>query len=101
MLLTFLAVLSSTTLLVGAISAIGEQHTAIQGVAVIALALVLAAANFVVVQKAGLSLANHTSVKPEAVQSWYGKAFCLVILLWAIGAGFIGFWIAGLIRSFL
>jgi hypothetical protein len=101
MLLILLAILSSATLLVGAISAMGGEHAGFQGIVAISLALVLSAANFFIVQRAGLRIAKITSAKPEAVQNWYGKAFCIVILLWAVCGGFIGFWMVRLVRSFL
>jgi hypothetical protein len=101
MLLILLAILSSTTLLVGAISAVGEQHAGIHGSVALALALILAATNFFLVRRAGLSMANITTAKSEAVQAWYGKAFCFVILLWAVCGGFIGFWMVRLVISLL
>jgi len=100
MLLVLLAIVSSTALLAGAISAVAEQNAGFQGFVGICLAFVLAATNFIIVQKAGLRLASITSAKPDAVQNWYGKAFCLVIMVWTVCAGFIGFSVAKLVRSF-
>jgi hypothetical protein len=101
MLLILLAVISSTTLLVGAISAVQEQHVTGRGVVAVALALILAAANFFSVQRAGLGVAAIAREKPEAVQAWYGKVFSLAILVWVICAGFLGSWIVRLVSSFL
>jgi hypothetical protein len=101
MLVIMLAIISSTALLVGAISAMGEQHAGSQGIVAMSLALIFAVANFVIVQRAGLSLANITREKPEAVQARYGQIFCLVIILWAACTEFIGFWMVRLVRSFL
>ena len=100
MLLTLLAFVSSTTLLVGAISAMREQGAGSQGIVAIALALILAVTNFFGVRRAGLGLANFAREKPDAVQTRYGKTFCLIILLWAACAEFIGFWTVRLVRSF-
>src|SRR5215510_7446352 len=101
MLLILLGIISSTALLVGAISAMGGRNVGSQGIVAISLALILAVANFVSIQRAGLSIANITRERPEAIQARYGKLFCLVILLWAVCAGFIGFWMVRLVRSFL
>jgi hypothetical protein len=79
----------------------GEQHAGSKGIVAISLALILAAANFVIVQRTGLSMANITRENPEAVQARYGQVFCLVIFLWAVCAGFIGFWMVRLALSFL
>jgi|HubBroStandDraft_6_1064221.scaffolds.fasta_scaffold1227743_1 hypothetical protein len=81
MLLILLAIISSTTLLVGAISAVQEQHVTGHGFIAIALALIFAAVNFFGVQRAGLGMAAITREKPEAVQARYGKAFSLAILI--------------------
>lgn len=101
MLLILLAVISSTTILVGAISAVQEQHVTGHGFVAVALALLLAAANFFSVQRAGLGMAAITKEKPEAVQARYGKAFSLAVLMWAICAGFLGFWMVRLVSSLL
>ncbi len=101
MLLFLLAIISSTTLLVGAISAVQEQHVTGHGFVAVALALILAAVNFFSVRRAGLSVANITRGKPEAVQARYGKTFSLAILIWAVCAGFLGFWMVRLVSSFL
>ena len=101
MLLILLAIISSTALLVGAISAGEDQHAGVQGFVAVLLALILAAVNFFSVRWVGLSMANITCEKPEAVQARYGKLFSLAILIWAICAGFLGFWLVRLVRSFL
>jgi hypothetical protein len=101
MLLILLAIISSTALLVGAISAIEGRYTGSQGIAAIVLAFLLTATNFFTVRRAGLGLANSTKSKPEAVQALYGKIFSLIILLWSVCAGFIGFWAEQFVRSFL
>ena len=99
MLLILLAIISSTTLLVGAISAVQEQHMTGHGFIAVALALILAAVNFFSVQRAGLGMAAITRVKPESVKARYGKAFALAILIWAVCAGFLGFWMVRLLSS--
>jgi hypothetical protein len=99
MLLILLAIISSTALLVGAISAIEGRCTGSQGIAAIVLALLMTATNFLTVRKAGLSLANSTKNRPEAVQARYGKIFSLMILLWSVCAGFFGFWAEQFVRS--
>jgi hypothetical protein len=98
-----LAIISSTTLLVGAISAVQEQYVTGHGfiVVAVALTLILAAVNFFGVQRAGLGMAAITREKPEAVQARYGKAFSVGILIWAVCAGFLGFWMVRLISSLL
>jgi hypothetical protein len=101
MLLNLLAIISSTALLAGAISEIGEQHAGGQGFAAVFLALILSAVNFFSVRRAGLSLANMTRDKPEAVQARYGKVFSLGILVWAVCAGILGTWMVRLLRSLL
>jgi hypothetical protein len=101
MLLIMLAVISSTALLFGAISAMGGQHAGTQGIVAMSLALIAAAVNFVIVQRAGLSMANITREKPMAMQARYGQVFCIIIFLWAACAGLIGFWMVRLVRSFL
>jgi hypothetical protein len=101
MLLILLAIVSSTTLLVGAVSAVQEQHVTGHGFVAVALALVLAAVNFFSVRRAGLGMAAITREKPEAVQARYGKVFTLAILIWALCAGFVGFWTVRLVSSFL
>ena len=101
MLLILLAIISSTTLLVGAMSAVQEQHVTGHGFIAIALALILAAVNFFSVQRAGLGMAATTREKPEAVQARYGKVFSLAVLIWAVCAGFLGFWMVRLVSSFL
>jgi hypothetical protein len=101
MLLFLLAIVSSTSLLVGAISAVQEQQVRGHGFVAVALALILAAVNFFSVQRAGLGMAAIVREKPEAVQARYGKVFSLAILMWAVCAGFLGFWIVPLVSSFL
>jgi hypothetical protein len=101
MLLILLAIISSTTLLVGAISAVQEQHVPGHGFVAVAIALILAAVNFFSVQRAGLGMAAIAREKPEAVQARYGKAFSLAILIWAVCAGFLGFWMVRLVSSLL
>jgi hypothetical protein len=101
MLLILLAIISSTTLLVGAISAAQEQHFTGHGFFAVALAIILAALNFFGVQRAGRGIAAVTREKPQAVQTKYGKAFSLAILMWAICTGFLGFWVVRLVSSFL
>jgi hypothetical protein len=101
MLLILLAIISSTALLVGAISAIEGRYTGTQGIAAIVLALLMTATNFFSVRRAGLNMANSTKNRPEAVQARYGKIFSLMILLWSVCAGFIGFWVERFVRSFL
>jgi hypothetical protein len=101
MLLILLAIISSTALLVGAISAVQEQHVTGHGFIAIALALILAAVNFFSVQRAGLGMADIAREKPEAVQARYGKVFSLAVLIWAVCAGFLGFWMVRLVSSFL
>ena len=101
-LLILLAIISSTALLFGAISAVQEQHVAGHSfVAVVVLALILAAVNFFSVQRAGLGMAAIAREKPEAVQAGYGKLFSFIILMWAVCAGFLGFWMVHLVSSFL
>src|SRR4051794_13037317 len=99
MLLFLLAIISSTALLVGAVSAVQEQHVTGHGFVAVALALIFAAVNFFSVRRAGLSVAKISRGKPEAVQGRYGKAFSFVILMWAVCAGFLGFWIVRLVSS--
>jgi hypothetical protein len=101
MLLILLAVISSIALLVGAVSALQEQHVTGHAFVAVALALVLAAVNFFSVQRAGLGMAAVTRGKPEAVQARYGKVFSLAVLMWAICAGFLGFWIVRLVSTLL
>jgi hypothetical protein len=101
MLLILLAIISSTTLLVGAISAVQEQHVAGHGFIGVASALILAAVNFFSVRRAGLGIAAITREKPEAVQARCDKVFSLAILIWAVCAGFLGFWMVRLVSSFL
>lgn len=101
MLLILLGIISSITLLVGAISAVQEQHVAGHGFIAVALALILAAVNFFSVQRAGLGIAVITREKPEGVQAMYGKAFSLAILIWAVCAGFLGFWMVRVVSSLL
>ena len=97
MLLTLLAVLSSTVLLVSAVSTAGALHAGVQiYVPVILLALVLAAANFCVVRAAGLLLANAMSSKSAVAQSWFGRVFCFTVALWSVGMAFVGSWCARL-----
>jgi hypothetical protein len=101
MLLVLLAIISSTALLVGAISAVQEQHVKGHGFIAVASVLILAAVNFFIVQRAGLSMAAFAREKPEAVQARYGKVFSLAILMWSVCAGFLGFWMVRLVSSFL
>jgi hypothetical protein len=101
MLLILLAIISSITLLVGAISAAQELHFTGHGFIVVAFVLVLAVANFFSVQKAGLGMAAVTRGKPEATQATYGKVFSLAVLMWAICAGFLGFWMVRLVSTLL
>ncbi|HUL16021.1 MAG TPA: hypothetical protein VLV88_08495 [Terriglobales bacterium] len=100
MLLILLATISSTMLLVGAISAVRGQHVTWHSFIAIALALILAAVNFFSVQRVGLSLAASPRKKSEAVEAMYGKVFTLAILIWAFCAGFLGFWMVRLVSSF-
>jgi hypothetical protein len=99
MLLVLLATISSTMLLVGAISAVRGQHVTWHSFIAIALALILAAVNFFSVQRAGLRMAAITREKPEAVQARYGKAFSFAILIWTFCAGFLGFWMVRLVST--
>jgi hypothetical protein len=101
MLLTLLAIISSITLLVGAMSEVQGQHFTGHGFVAVAIALILAAANFIGVQRAGIGMAAITRGKPETVQSTYGKVFSLAVLMWAICAGFLGFWMARLVTTLL
>lgn len=101
MLLTLLAIISSITLLVGAMSEVQEKHFTGHGFIALAVALLLAVVNFISVQRAGVGMAAITTGKPEAVQSTYGKIFSLAALLWAICAGFLGFWVARLVTTLL
>jgi hypothetical protein len=92
MLLTLLAVLSSTTLLVGSILAAKSEHAGPTCyVVAIFLGVTLAAANFWGVHKAGFHLARFTSSRSPTVQDWSGRAFCLVSLAWAACAEPVGF----------
>lgn len=102
MLLTLLALLSSTTLLVGAVLAARLQHSVL-GVYVLAVAigLLLAASNLWTVHKAGFLWARATQSKPEARQNLIGKAFCAVSLLWAVCAEPVGFWVTSSILRLL
>jgi hypothetical protein len=81
MVLILLAIISSATLLVGAISAVQEQRLTGHGFIAVTLALILAAVNFFSVQRAGLGMAAITREKSGAVQARYGKAFSLAILI--------------------
>jgi site-specific recombinase XerD len=63
MLLILLAIISSTSLLVGAISAVQERHVRGHGFVAVALALILAAVNFLSVQRAGLGMAAIVSYR--------------------------------------
>ncbi len=101
MLLFLLAIISSTSLLVGAISTVHEHHVTGHSIVAVALTLILAAVNFFSVHRAGLSVAKITRGKPEAVQGRYGKVFSLVILVWTVCAGFFGSWIVRLVGSLL
>lgn len=101
MLLILLGIISSTALLVGAISAVQQQHVTGHSFIAVALALILTAVNFFSVQRAGQGIAAITREKPEAVQARYGKAFSLAILIWAVCAGFLGFWMVRVVSSFL
>jgi hypothetical protein len=101
MLLTLLAIISSIALLVGAMSEVQEQHFTGHGFVALAVALLLAAANFICIQKAGAGMVAITRGKPEAAQATYGKVFSLAVLLWAICAGFLGFWVARLVTTLL
>jgi hypothetical protein len=99
--LTLLAILSSITLLVGAISEVQEQHFTGHGLIALGVALLLAAANFIGVQRAGAGMATIARGRPEAAQARYGKVFSLAVLLWAICAGFVGFWVARFVTTLL
>jgi hypothetical protein len=101
MLLTLLAIMSSIALLVGAMSEVQEQHFTGHGFIALAVSLLLAAANFFGVQRAGAGMVAITREKPETVQSTYGKIFSLTVLLWAICAGFLGFWVARFVTTLL
>jgi hypothetical protein len=101
MLLILPAIISSTTLLVGAISAVQEQHFTGHGFIAVILALILGALNFFSVRRAALGMAAITREKPEALQARYGEVFSFAILIWAICAGFVGFWMVRLVSSFL
>ncbi|HLZ14268.1 MAG TPA: hypothetical protein VKP58_16930 [Candidatus Acidoferrum sp.] len=72
MLLLLLAIISSTALLVGAVSAVQQQHVTWHGFIAIAVALILAAANFFSVQRVGLSLAGSTGVNVLAARTYLG-----------------------------
>jgi hypothetical protein len=97
MLLFLLAIVSSTALLTGTASAMVGKPLGFQSIVAVLISLALAAANFSLVQWAGLRLAKITSGLPEDVQGRYGKVFFLVILLWAGCASLIGFWTARLV----
>jgi hypothetical protein len=99
MLLNLLAIISSTALLAGAICEIGWQHVGGRGFAGVFFAAILSALNFFIVRRAGLSLANATRGKPEAVQARYGKGFSIFIFVWAVCAAFLGTWITRLFES--
>lgn len=101
MLLTLLAVLSSTTMLVGAVLAARLEHTQLGGyLLAIIIGLPLAAFNLWTVHKSGFLLARLTRSSSESLQNWFGKAFCLAFLLWAACAGFVGFWAASAAMRF-
>jgi hypothetical protein len=101
MLLTLLAVLSSTTMLVGAVLAAKLGHAQLGGyLLAIIIGLPLAAFNLWMVHKVGFLLANVTRSRSEPEQNWFGKAFSLAFLLWAACAGFVGFWAASVMMRF-
>ncbi len=101
MLLTLLAVLSSTTVLVGAVLAARLGHAQLGGyLLAIAIGLPLAAFNLWMVHKAGFVLACFTRSISDLSQNWFGKAFCSACLLWTVCAGFVGFWAASAVIRF-
>lgn len=92
MLLTILALFSSTTLLVGTIIAARSEHAApISYVVAISIGLILATINLWAVHKAGFRLARFTSARSQPLQNWIGRAFCVLSLAWAACAEPVGF----------
>jgi hypothetical protein len=101
MLLTLLAVLSSTSMLVGAVLAAKLGHAQLGGyLLAIIIGLSLAACNLWLVRKVGFLLARLEPSRSESLENWFGKAFCLTLLLWAACAEFVGFWVASVVMRF-
>ena len=93
MLLILLAIMSSTTLLVGAILAASLPHAGfVSYVLAIVVGVALAAFNFWMIRIAGLRLADLPQSRSEHAGDKLGKIFCIVVLLWTGCAGFVGFW---------
>lgn len=95
MLLILLALMSSTTFLVGAVSSASSQHVGLVGyLLATVIGLALATFNFWMVRRAGFLLAGLPHSGSERLEDRLGQAFCLIVLLWTGCAGFVGFWAA-------
>lgn len=94
-LVNLMAVMSSVSLLVAAVSAANGAHVGLGGYLFVAIiALILAASNLWIVHKAVCFLASLTRSFSERQQDWIGKGFFPVYCIWAICTGVIGFWAA-------
>jgi hypothetical protein len=93
MLLILLAIMSSTALLVGAILAASLPHAGfVSYLLAIVVGIALAASNFWMIRRVGLRLAELPQSRSEQSGDRLGQIFCIVVLLWAACAGFVGFW---------
>ena len=97
MLLTMLALLSSTTILVGSVLAANFNNVGFGGYSLaIAIGLLLAASNLWIVHRSGFLLADLTRAKSDRRQDSFGKAFAAALLLWAVCAEFLGYWVSSI-----
>jgi succinate dehydrogenase hydrophobic anchor subunit len=102
MLITLLAILSSTALLTCAMSAANVEHVGPGGyLLAAAIGLFLAVLNFWMIRKVARLLADSTSSLSQSLQEWVGKAFFLLCLIWIVCTGAIGFWVTSAVALHL